>query len=141
MSGRAIRVLCVDDNRLLADAMRRRIASDPDLEWTEWVEDSEVAASAIDRVRPDVVLLDIDMPGRDCFSIVREVAELAPAVRVVMFSGYIRPEYIDRAVDAGAWGYLSKNEEMNEVVSAIIRVAGGEFVLSPEVQSIRVPES
>ncbi len=136
-----VRVLCVDDNRLLADAMERRINFDPKLDWAGWVEHAGDAVCRIREARPDVVLLDIDMPGKDCFAIVRDVSLEVPDVKIVMFSGYIRPEYIDRAVEAGAWGYLSKNEEMDEVVSAILRVAGGEFVLSPEVQSTRVPEA
>jgi two-component system response regulator DesR len=131
----------VDDNRLLADAMERRLAFTPELQWAGWISDTLDAVEAIARAKPDVVLLDIDMPGRDCFEIVREVAREDPEIKIVMFSGYIRPEYIDRAIEAGAWGYLSKNEEMDEVVSAILRVARGDFVLSPEVQSSRVAEA
>jgi len=65
MTRPTVLVLCVDDNRLLADEIERRIAFDPSLEWVGWVHDSGEAAEVVRRVRPDVVLLDIDMPRRE----------------------------------------------------------------------------
>jgi DNA-binding NarL/FixJ family response regulator len=131
-----IRVLFVDDNRMLATAFERRLNLEPEIQYAGWADTSNDACALAREKDADVMLLDIDMPG-DSFSIVKQMAEQCPDVRVVMFSGYVRPEYIDRAVDAGAWGYVSKNEGIEVVIDAIRRVAAGEFVLSPDVESTR----
>ena len=131
---RAIGVFCVDDNQMLAEAIQRRLALEHDFRWAGWVGGFETAVRAVVAAEPDVVMLDIDMPGGDSFDLVRELGEAAPASRVVMFSGHVRGEYIDKAVDSGAWGYLSKNESLEEVLEAIRRVAAGEFVTTSEVR-------
>jgi len=128
-----IRVLCVDDNRLMAEALKRRLAFEPGIEWGEWVEDGTLALQTAMSIRPDVVLLDLDMPGHDTFEIARSIVGSLPSAKVVMFSGHVQSEYIHRAIDAGAWGYVSKGETLDDVILAIRRVAAGEFVLTPEV--------
>jgi DNA-binding NarL/FixJ family response regulator len=135
-----VRVLCIDDNRLMARAMERRLAFENRIEWVGWVEDAAKASEVVRKTRPDVILLDIDLPGWDAFALLRQLVAMSEA-KVVMFSGHVRAEYLDRAVDAGAWGYLSKNESMSEIIGAIGRVAAGEFVLTPEVSAERRTES
>jgi DNA-binding NarL/FixJ family response regulator len=63
------------------------------------------------------------------------VAELFPNMRVVILSGHVRRELIDRAIESGAWGYVSKHDGADAVVAAIRSVARGEFTLGPEVQA------
>lgn len=130
-----IRVLCVDDNRLIADAMERRFALETKLEWVGWVGDTASAMDVISERRPTVVMLDIDMPGCDSFSLLRELTANRPDVRVLMFSGHIRADYINQAIEGGAWGYVSKNDALEEILSAIKRVAAGEFIATPDVQA------
>lgn len=139
MSQRPIRVLFVDDNRLMAQALERRLGFETAVVYAGWVESSADAAQAIQTLRADVVMLDVDMPG-DSFEVARTLAEEWPDARVVMFSGYARAEFVDRAVDVGAWGYISKNESMETIIDAIRRVAAGEFVLSPDAASVRITE-
>ena len=133
MNDDAIRVLCVDDNRMLADALAMQFKTHADLEWAGWLENSAELVQQICEAQPDVVLMDIDMPGPDPFLSVRDLSETAPEIRVLMFSAYVRRDYIDRAIEMGAWGYVSKNESMSEVMDALRRVYSGEFVLTPEV--------
>ncbi len=132
---RAVRVLFVDDNRLLAEGLGRRLGFETGLEYVGWVEAAGSALSTAEQSRADVVVLDVDMPG-DSFGIVHDFGSAAPAIKVVMFSGHIRRDYVDRAIDAGAWGYISKNESMDVVIDVIRRVADGEFVLSPDVEAV-----
>jgi two-component system response regulator DesR len=119
----------------MAEAMERRLAAEPRLEWVGWVSDSSEAPAHAQRKEPDVVMLDIDMPGQDSFEVLRDLVRVVPRTRVVMLSGHVRQDYIDRAIDGGAWGYLSKNESMDDLFAAILRIASGEFVLSPEVEA------
>lgn len=129
-----VRVFCIDDNRLMAEALERWLALEPEFKWTGWVSETADAAGAIREVKPDIVMLDIDMPGGDSFDLAAILAADVPETRVVMFSGHVRVDYIDRALDVGAWGYVSKNESMETVLNALRRVAAGEFVLSPDVE-------
>ena len=133
MTENRIRVLCVDDNELVAQAVERRMAFEPRFEWVGWVSRTEELLETVSRAQPHVVLLDIDMPGRSAFDVVKDLADAAPDTRVVMFSGYVRNDYIDRSVDAGAWGYVSKNASIEELLEAIEKVAGGNFALTDEV--------
>ena len=134
MSPETIRVMFVDDNRLMAEGLQRRLAFETGLEYVGWVESAGEALQTAEDTKAGVVVLDVDMPG-DSFGLVQRFAQSAPGVRVVMFSGHIRREFVDRAIDSGAWGYISKNESMGVVIDAIRRVAGGEFVLSPDVEA------
>lgn len=74
----------------------------------------------------------LDMPGRDPFDALAELVERCPGSRVIIFTRHARRELIDRALDAGAWGYLSKNDGEEELVKALRLVAAGEFALGPE---------
>jgi len=124
--------MCVDDNQLLAEAIERQITHDARFRWVGWVEHTEHLLQRVRDEQPDVVLLDIDMPGPDPFTLLNEIGNACPNTRALMFSAYVRQDYIDRAVEMGAWGYVSKNEDMAQVLDAIERAAAGEFVLTAD---------
>lgn len=132
---RAIRVLCVDDNRHVADALQIKLESEDGFEWKGWVEDSDALLRFSGLGEVDVVILDLDMPGRDPFDAAKEMAEKAPDCRIVVFSGHVRKALIDSAVQVGVWGYVSKSDGADALVEAVRRVAAGEFILSPEVRA------
>jgi DNA-binding NarL/FixJ family response regulator len=134
---RKLRVLCVDDNDMLSEALGRRFARDSNVEWAGVVRDGREAYGRIREVMPDVVLMDIDMPGVDVFTIVERLASEEPSVRIVMFSGHINPDYIERALDCGAWGYLSKNDDIPALLEGLNLVARGELALSRDVERVR----
>jgi DNA-binding NarL/FixJ family response regulator len=135
-SGR-ISVLCVDDNQYVADAVRTKLdRAESPYAWKGWLTDaSELVACAL-RDRPDIVLLDVDMPGPDPFAAATELQEKCPNCRIIVFSGHVRKELIERAINAGAWGYVSKNDGSEALVEALRLVGAGEFALSPEVRAI-----
>jgi DNA-binding NarL/FixJ family response regulator len=130
--GRAIGVLCVDDNDFIAEAMQRMLTPALGFEWRGWLPDAEGLIEAVRERKPDVVLLDIDMPGADGLEVLRSLLAQCPGTRVIMLSGHVRREYIDKAVEAGAWGYLSKGERSEGIVAAVRQVAAGEFALVGE---------
>jgi two-component system, NarL family, response regulator DesR len=132
MSEQAIRVLCVDDNPLVADGVRIRLQLECDgvgspFEWAGHLQNADELVETVKRTTPDVVLLDIDMPGKDAMAALAELAEAAPHVRTIILSGYSREDYLDRAVEAGAWGYISKNDAPDQIVEAVRRVMQGQF--------------
>jgi len=130
MSRRPIRLMCVDDNQMLAEAMERRLNADDRFTWTGWVENTDELLPRVEAAHPDIILMDIDMPGADVFELVAKLGESFPESRVLMFSAYVRQDYIDRAVQNGAWGYISKNEGMNGILGAIERAAA-DWALRP----------
>jgi DNA-binding NarL/FixJ family response regulator len=85
------------------------------------------------RVRPDVILMDIEMPGPDPFEALEDLRRQCPSIRVIILSAYVRDHYIDAAVNAGAWGYLCKDDDPETIIHAIRDVAGGAFVFGPNV--------
>ncbi len=130
-----IRVLCVDDNDLVAEGIRIKLDIERGgFEWIGQLRDANHLVQEAFRTKPNVILLDIDMPGKDAFEALHEVSELFPNVRVLMLSGHVRRELIERAIEAGAWGYISKHEGADLIIDAIERVTNGEFALGPDVQ-------
>lgn len=128
---RAVRVLCVDDNSLVADAVATRLYLVGGFKWLGHLPSASGVVDAVARLEPDVVLMDLDMPGPDPFHAMRELAEQHPESRVLVLSGHVRRDLLDRAIEAGAWGYISKSDDAGTLVSAVRRVARGEFVLGP----------
>lgn len=129
MNRTPIAVLSVEDNELVADAIGRKLCSDPDFEWLGWVSSVDGLRASVARQQPDVVCMDLDIPGQDALQMIRLLKAISPNSRVLILSGHLRRELIHHAVDAGAWGYLSKAEESRLIVDSIRRVAAGEFVL------------
>ena len=130
MTEQVIRVLCVDDNPLVADGVRIRLQLERDghrFEWAGHLQNADELVATVRRTLPHVVLLDIDMPGKDAMAALSELAEAAPEVRTIILSGYSREDYLDRAVEAGAWGYISKNDAPEQIVEAVRRVMRGQF--------------
>lgn len=132
-----LRVLCVDDNEELAASLRRRITVEPSLAWAGVVTQGSQVLAQVRELRPDIVLMDIDMPETDSFDVLGQLAAQTPATRVLMFSGHVSHELIDRALDCGAWGYLSKNDEVDRLIEDIQRAGRGEFVFSREVMAVQ----
>jgi DNA-binding NarL/FixJ family response regulator len=133
MDERPIRVLCVDDNALVGQVVKSTLKRAGGFQWLGHLSDAGHLVEKARRDCPDIILLDIYMPGKDPVNAMKELAEACPHAKVVMFSGYVSNHLIDRAIEAGAWGYISKHDE--NLVPAIRRVAHGEFVMGPEVQA------
>jgi two-component system nitrate/nitrite response regulator NarL len=142
MDDRPVRVLCVDDHPLLVEGIRARFKSEPRLELVGELRSAENLVVEAKKCRPDVVLLDVAMPGLDPFAAASDLHRCCPAAKPVFLSAYIRDHYLDAAFQAGAWGYLYKGDDIEDIVHAIKRVAAGEYVFSPRVQQrVRVQAS
>jgi DNA-binding NarL/FixJ family response regulator len=135
--GGPLRVLCVDDNAMVTMALARRLGAESALVWIGGINDGVDLVRRIEEARPDIVLMDVDMPDVDAFAVVEGLAKSSPAIRVIMLSGHVDPAYVDRAMDCGAWGYLSKNEDVSGLIADVHRVGRGEIAFSNEVQAAR----
>jgi two-component system response regulator DesR len=126
MTGRRIKVLCVDDSPELTSAWTRFFALHPDIEIVGVLDRADSLPAAVQDKTPDVVLLDLTMDGRDPLDVLEELSRINPDVRVLICSGRNEADLIARAMDAGAWGFVDKSEEPQQVLEAIRRTARGE---------------
>jgi len=131
----AIGVLCVDDNSNVADALKLKLSRLPPFRWKGWLPAADALVETAIRECPDVILLDLDMPGRDPFLAMAEVVDRCTDSRVVVFSGHVRMDLIDKAMQSGAWGYASKNDGEDELIHVMRAVAAGDVAFSSEVRA------
>lgn len=126
-----IRVLCVDDSTDITDGLRLIIESEPDMQFVGALASAdslvrEIAHLCKSEASEDgtlVVLLDAVMPGKDSFSAIGEVAAACPQARTVVYSGYDGPEFAERALRAGAWRCISKNDDPVTLLRLLREVA------------------
>jgi DNA-binding NarL/FixJ family response regulator len=130
MTDETIRVLIVDDHAVLRSGLEQLLGGQPDLEVVGTAASGGEAIELARQLRPDVVLMDLQMPGVDGVSATREIvgAELAD---VLVLTSYSDAERIIGALDAGAMGYLLKDAEPDEVLHGIRAVARGESPINP----------
>lgn len=133
----SIGVLCVDDHALLVEGLRAQFSIDGKIHVVGRLATAEHLVEEAARLKPDVVLLDIEMPGPDAFEIADRLRRASPQVRVIILSAHIRDAYISAAFTAGASGYFSKSDELEEFVRGIyevVRSKAGSFVLGSKVR-------
>jgi NarL family two-component system response regulator LiaR len=129
----SIRVLIADDHAVVRQGLRTFLELQEDIEVVQDVADGEAAVAAAERQTPDVVLMDLVMPGVDGVEAIRRIRERRPQARVLVLSSFLDDERLFPAVRAGAAGYLLKDVEPRELVRAIRTVHGGEALLHPAV--------
>jgi two-component system invasion response regulator UvrY len=138
---RRISVLLVDDHAVVREGYRRLLERDDSLVV---VGEAATAADAIrfdGELEPDVIVLDIGLPGVSGIEILRRIIARRPAARVLMFSVYHDGIYATRAISAGARGYLSKASAPDLLVDAVRAVAAGQRYLSPDVEQAMTMQS
>jgi DNA-binding NarL/FixJ family response regulator len=135
MTDRRVRVLIVDDDDLMRAGLRGVLSSDETIEVVGEASDGREAAYRTRLLTPDVVLMDVRMPGLDGISATRELLATSPEVRVVILTTFEQDDYIFGALSAGASGFLLKRTRPEELVAAIHTMAAGDSLLSPSVTS------
>jgi len=128
-----IRLVLVDDHPLVREGIRGMLAAYPDIEVVGQAADGGRGLDIVRELRPDLVLMDLRMPGGDGVTATREIVS-AGLSRVVVLTTYETDEDILRAVEAGATGYLLKDITPDELARAVRAAARGETVLAPSAQ-------
>lgn len=129
----SIRVLLADDQTVVRYGLRLILESEPDLELAGEASDGAAAVAAVERLRPDIVLMDIRMPRLDGIAAVRKITESGIPTRALMLTTFDLDEYVFQALRAGASGFLLKDTPPEDLVTAIRLVAAGEALLAPSV--------
>lgn len=116
---RKIRVMCVDDDAATRALYSLIVGSEPDMECVALLPSAESLPAHVGEQRPDVVLLDLRMPGPDPLEALRATSRAHPGARVVVFSGLDDPDSVDQAYACGAAAYLSKDSPPEETLATI----------------------
>ena len=134
------RVLIADDQALIRVGLRKILEAEADTTVVEDVGDGESAIAAARRLRPDVVLMDIRMPGLDGIEATRRIVAAQPDTRIVIITTFGLDAYVFDALRAGASGFMLKDAPPEEIAAAVRIVAGGDALLAPAVTRSVVEE-
>lgn len=121
------RVLCVDDSRDMTAVMQLMIDAEPQMECVGCLHSANDLAKVARRLNPppDVVILDATMPGKNPLASMAELAAEFPTIRTIILSGHDDAAFVQRAIDAGAWGCVSKREPPDAILRAVREAANG----------------
>ena len=136
-----VRVLCVDDLIQVREVLRVLVDREPDLECVGCKESADNLVNEARNLNADIVLLDATMPGCDPFGAMSELSRELPNVRTIVVSGRDDGAFIDRAMEAGAWGCVSKYDPPEAIVRAVREVAAGKVVLNRHAQPLELQRS
>jgi two-component system response regulator DesR len=135
-----IRVLIAEDQAMIRGALAALLATEADIDVVAQVERGDRVLDEALRTKPDVALLDIEMPGKDGLTAAAELRAQLPSCRVLILTVFGRPGYLRRAVDAGVSGFLLKDAPPDELASAIRRTAKGEKVIDAQLAHAALSE-
>jgi DNA-binding NarL/FixJ family response regulator len=133
MSEPPIRLIVVDDHPIVRDGLRGMFTGEPGFEVVGVAGDGARAVSLTQELRPDVILMDLRMPGTDGVTAIRRLAERGSTARILVLTTYDTDSDVLPAIEAGATGYLLKDAMPEELLRAVRAAARGEAVLSPSV--------
>ena len=128
-----IRILLVDDQRLMREGLRILLELEPDLEIVGEAQNGEAALDAYATLEPDVVLMDVRMPGMDGVEATWRLRERWPGARVIILTTFDNDEYVFEGLRAGAQGYLLKDVSGHDLAEAVRTVAAGGALIEPSV--------
>ncbi len=128
-----IRIVLVDDHEMFREGLKQVLSATSDLIVVEEASNSQEAVDKVQHSNPDVIVLDIAMPGRDGIEVLKQLKQMKPSLHFLILSMYPEDQYAFRAIKAGASGYLTKNKASRELIEAIRRIASGRKYISADV--------
>ncbi len=131
-----IRILIADDHEVVREGLGIFLAEEPDFEVIAFASDGEAAVATAAAENPDVILMDLVMPGLDGLGALRQIKEAGNAAAILVLTTYVEQAKVREALAAGALGYLLKDVRKDELVAAIRSAASGCVTLHPEAQQL-----
>lgn len=130
-----INVMIVDDHGVIRDGVSGMLAREKDMRIVGMAENADQAIAKAVETRPDVVLMDIDMPGISCFDAIQIIRSRVPKTKVILVTGFEHDEYLEQALRVKASGFVMKSEGIAALADAIRNVAKDRIHFSPEVMN------
>ncbi len=128
-----IRILLADDHTMFREGVKQVLSATSDFLVVDEAGTAQEVIEKVPRAKPDVLVLDISMPGRDGIDVLKQLRQLYPHLHVLVLSMYPEDQYAFRSIKAGASGYLTKSKASAELIEAIRRIASGRKYISPDV--------
>jgi len=127
------RILIVDDHPMMREGLRGTIKGEPDLEICGEAEDAKQALERLGNCKPDLVLMDITLPGKNGLELIKDIRVTHPNLPILVLSMHDESLYAERALRAGAGGYITKQQSPAELISAIRKVMDGQTYVSRQL--------
>jgi len=134
VASRSIRVLCVDDHRLMREGVSKIVGVQPDMEVVAEASNGEQAVAQFLASRPDVTLMDLQLPVMSGPEATRRIREADGSARIIVLTMYHGDEDIHRAFEAGAMGYILKDTISDDLIHVIREVHAGHRIVTPDIQ-------
>lgn len=128
-----ITVLLVDDHHLVREAIKSLLELAPTIEVIEEADTGETAIELANTLSPDIILMDLGMPGMGGLAAITQILEQNPKQKIIVFTGYIKDPMPAKLIQAGVKGYLSKGSKLAEMIAAISKVHQGAYYFSSEI--------
>lgn len=135
-----LRIMLADDHRLFRDGLRTLLSQQSDMEVVGEAVDGPGVLTSARELRPDILLMDISMPGLNGIEATRRVLAEYPTIRIIMLSMHADQRYVSESLRAGALGYVLKDSAIDELLTAIRTVSRGQRFLSGSIASVILEE-
>lgn len=140
LAPRRIRVLIVDDHDMFAQTLRRFLEAESEFDVVATAATGSEAAAKAERLSPDVVLLDFELPDADGATVAATIKTVRPEAKVIMLTGYTDDAVLVAAIEAGCSGFITKDKRADELVDAVRAAHSGEAVIAPDLLGRLLPQ-
>ena len=128
-----IKVFIVDDQKMIREGLKALIKTEPDLEVVGTANNGEDSIKQVETLQPDIILMDMEMPGMDGVTATRLICDKFPEIKILVLSTFDTQEYVSRSLSSGAMGYLLKGTPAKELTNAIRSVHLGYAQIGPGI--------
>ncbi len=134
------RILLVDDHQIVRDGLRLLLQEQPDFEIVGEANSSHAACQSAEKLKPDIIVTDVEMPGLSGIDLARTVHAAHPHIKIIVLTAHAEAHFVNEALQAGVSGYILKVNAARELIDAIRSVLAGRVYLCPEVSTVVVRE-
>jgi DNA-binding NarL/FixJ family response regulator len=131
-----MRLAIVDDHDIVLQGLQLVLKHQPDIEVVGVASDAAGALECVRQTKPELILLDMEIPGSNGILLTRQILAMAPQTRIVIYSAYLTPEYVQEAIQAGVKGYLPKTHKIAEIREALLTAHSGQLYLCSEAATL-----
>lgn len=138
LANERIRIILIDNQKIMCDGLRALFKSQPEMEVVGQAQDGKEAIKIAHELKPDVIVVDINMSGLNVIGSVRHISQELPNVKIVILSMYLRKDFVSEMLRAGVSGYVLKSHNFSELIKAINTVMADNIYLCPKTTSVVV---